>query len=692
MQISFFQSLRFRIPSLVLLGVIPPILIGIVYGSNRVDKIIEANFENQQSSKTEALAENVSRWTIMNILALQNLSRQPAIISLNATLQKPLLEEFVKTYNHLYLVSTIGLDGMNIARNDHKPLTNYSSRFYFKQAKAGKNITWEALVGKTSKKTAACLSTPIRQENTVVGVIQGCSNLEEIAQQVGAVKIGKTGYAIIVDNKGQVVAHPDPAFATGDKLADFSQFPPVKSLLEGKKGHFDFTDKDGKQWLSYSTFIENGWGVIIVQEKAEAFLQKQEFQQAVWTISLIIVTLITLIVFFITNRLVDPLTRLTKASSAFATGNLKQNIDIDRNDEIGILADSYNKMAGQIQESIINIESKAEEQKQQKETLEKEIIQLIDELQNAVDGDLTVRASLSSMEMSTVADLFNAIIDSLSDIAIQVKQSSTEVSSSLGENEQSIQLLAQQAFEETKQAQNTLNSVEAMSHSIEEVATNANQATTFADYAYKETQASTSAMDETVNSIVDLQATVGETAKKMKDLEESSQKIVNMVSLIEEIALKANLLAINASRAGDQGQEFKVFGEQLAILGEQSAVATKEITNIVTNIQLETQEVSQAMEKGNFQALNTTRLVESTKERLAQVLEHSYTINELMRSVSEATISQTDTSQLITQLVQQIAQQSEQRLHSSENLSQSMHTTANIAKELESAVERFKVK
>jgi methyl-accepting chemotaxis protein len=691
MQISFFQSLRFRIPFLVLLAVIPPILLGILYGTIRVDQIIEANFENQQSSKTEALAENVSRWTKMNILALQNLSRQPYIISLNGSLQKPLLEEFVKTYNHLYLVSTIGLDGMNIARNDNKPLTDYSSRFYFQQAKAGKDITWEALVGKTSKKPAACVSTPIRQENAVVGVIQGCSNLEEIAQQVGAIEIGKTGYAMIVDNKGQVVAHPDPAFATGDKLADFSQFPPVKSLLEGKKGHFNFTDEKGKQWVSYSTFVENGWGVIIVQAKAEALLQKQEFEEVVWIISLVIVTLITLIVFLIANRLVEPLTRLTEASSAFATGNFKQNIEIDRQDEIGILADSYHKMAEQIQESIVKIENKAEEQKQQKELLEQEIIQLIEELQNAVEGDLTVRASLSSMEMSTVADLFNAIIDSLSDIAIQVKESTTEVSSSLEKNEQSIQVLAQQAIAEAEQARNTLSSVEKMSHSIEQIATNANQATTFADYAYQETQASSNAMEETVSSIVSLQTAVEETANKMKGLEESSQKIVSMVSLIEEIALKANLLAINASRAGDQGQEFKVFGEQLALLGEESATATKEITKIVTDIQLETQEISQAMEKGNFQALNTTRLVESTKQSLTQILEHSYTINELMRSVSEATIAQTDTSQLITKLVQQIAQQSQQRLHSSQNLSQSMETTANIAKELESAVEKFKV-
>lgn len=150
-------------------------------------------------------------------------------------------------------------------------------------------------------------------------------------------------------------------------------------------------------------------------------------------------------------------------------------------------------------------------------------------------------------------------------------------------------------------------------------------------------------------------------------------------------------MAINAARSGDQGQGFNIFGEQLAKLGEQSAIATREIAQIVADIKSETQEVSEEMEKGNFQAVNTTRLVESTKESLEQVLERSRTINELMQSISQATVSQTDTSGLITQLMQQIAEKSEQRLTSSQKVSLSMQTTAQIAKKLTFAVEKFKL-
>jgi methyl-accepting chemotaxis protein len=695
MKISFFQSLRFRTPLWVLLGVIPPILIGISYGSSRTSKIIQANAEEQLASETQALSENVSRWAKMNVLALQNLSRQPGVISLDAKQQKPILEEFVKTYSHLYLASTTGINGINIARSDDEPPKDYNSRYWFQEAKAGKDITWEALIGKTSKKPAACFSTPIRQQKAVAAVVQGCSNLDEITQEVGAVKIGKTGYAIVVDNNGKVLAHPDPAFARGDNLADFSSYPPVKSLLDGAEGHLDFTDEQGTEWISYGTRLENGWGVVILQEKAEAFLQKQQFQKIASITSLSIVGLVVLIIFLIANRLVEPITRLTEASSAFAAGDLDRSVDLDRDDELGILADSFNKMTQQLKESIANLEKKADEQRQEKEQLETAIYTLLDEVSDATEGDLTVRASLSSMEISTVADLFNAIIDNLQEIAVEVKQSTNQVGFSLRENEEAIRILAEQAIAEAEETRKTLVSLEQMSQSIQEVAQNASQAAKISDDTNNTVLESSSAMDRTVDSILGLRTTVGETAKKMKRLGESSQKISQVVSLIEEIALKTNLLAINASveasRAGEQGQGFTVVAEQVGALAEQSAAATKEIAQIVAAIQMGTQEVTQAMELGTAQVVDSTRLVESTKQSLGLVLEKSQEINQLMRSISEATVSQANTSQTVTDLMQQIAELSEASSASSKQVAQSMVTTAQVAQKLESTVAKFRV-
>ncbi|MDJ0597546.1 MAG: methyl-accepting chemotaxis protein [Crocosphaera sp.] len=390
------------------------------------------------------------------------------------------------------------------------------------------------------------------------------------------------------------------------------------------------------------------------------------------------------------------LKQLTNFAGKVASGEPGVRLEqSDRQDEIGVLTRNLNEMAQNIETNLELRQQEAQQQRQEKEKLEQEIAQLLGDVGDAMDGDLTVRANTTSLEMSTVADLFNAIIDSLKDIAIQVKTSTTQVSSSLGDNEQSIQALAQQAIEEAEATRATLGSVEAMSHSIEAVATNANQAANLVNDTYRVTQEGAEAMDETVNSIFELRTTVGETAKKMKRLGESSQKISQVVSLIEEMALKTNLLAINASvearRAGKQGEGFMIVAEQVGALAEQSAKATKEISDIVEAIQKETQEVTQAMELGTSQVVDSTHLVERTKRRLERVLERSQTINELMQSISEATVSQTDTSRTVTELMQQIAQQSQERLTSSQTVAQSMQETAQVAQTLEATVEQFKV-
>lgn len=401
------------------------------------------------------------------------------------------------------------------------------------------------------------------------------------------------------------------------------------------------------------------------------------------------------LIILLSRQFTKPLINLSAITQQAAEGNLDVEASLEGTLETRTLANNFNNLVKQVQDSLKQQQALTEEQRQERERLEREIFQLLDEISDATEGDLTVRASLSSMEMSTVADLFNAVIDSLQEIAVEAKQSTSQVGSSLKENEEEIRKLAERAITEAKETRDTLISIEQMSQSIREVAANASQAALLADDTNNTVLESSNAMDLTVDSILNLRTTVGDTAKKMKRLGESSQKISQAVSLIEEIALRTNLLAINASveasRAGEQGQGFTVVAEQVAALAEQSAAATKEIAQIVAAIQVETQELTEAMETGTTQVVDTTRMVESTKQSLGVVLNKSQEINQLMRSIAQATESQTDTSQSVTKLMQQIAQLSEASSLSSKQVAESMVATAEVAQKLESSVAKFKV-
>lgn len=401
------------------------------------------------------------------------------------------------------------------------------------------------------------------------------------------------------------------------------------------------------------------------------------------------------IILLLAQQLSRPLTDLSDKTQEVAKGNLDVIAKIEGTRESRSLASNFNLLISQVKNLLKEQTNIAEQQRIEKEQLELAIYTLIEEISDATEGDLTVRANLDSLELSTVADLFNAIIGNLQDIAIEAKESSGQVGNSLKQNEQAIRLLAEQAILESQETRDTLRSVALMSQSIQEVATNASQAEKITDDTYNTIVSSTSNMDLTVNSILALRNTVGETAKKMKRLGESSQKISQVVSFIEEIALKTNVLAINASveagRAGEYGQGFTIVAEQVGALAEQSAAAIKEIASIVAAIQTETQEVNQAMESGTTQVVETTRLVETTKHSLNLVLEKSQEINQLMGSISQSTVSQADTSQNIISLMQKIAQLSGNTSKSSTEVAQSIAETAKVAAQLESTVGQFKV-
>lgn len=362
--------------------------------------------------------------------------------------------------------------------------------------------------------------------------------------------------------------------------------------------------------------------------------------------------------------------------------------------QIGFALDQANLLE-QREQARIAAELASQEQRQQKESLQLQLLELLSDVEGAARGDLTVRADVTVGEIGTVADFFNAVIESLRGIVTQVKAAATQVNTSLGENEGAIRQLSLEALKQAEETTRTLDSVEQMTRSIQQVAENARQAAAVARTASTTAEAGGLAMDRSVQNILNLRETVAGTAKKVKRLGESSQQISKVVSLINQIALQTNLLAINAgieaARAGEEGQGFAVVAEEVGELAARSAAATREIEQIVENIQQETASVVEAMELGTSQVVEGTHLVEDAKQSLNQILEVSRQIDQLVQSISTATVSQAETSQAITELMKDIARISESTSNSTLQVASSLQETVGIAEELQASVGTFKV-
>ena len=362
--------------------------------------------------------------------------------------------------------------------------------------------------------------------------------------------------------------------------------------------------------------------------------------------------------------------------------------------QIGFALDQASLLE-QVEKSRQQAEAISQEQRQQKELLQQQLLELLAQIEGAAGGDLTVRAKVTAGEIGTVADFFNAIIESLRQLVTQVKKAAGQVNISVGENAGAIQELADEALRQAQEINRTLDSVEQMTRSIQAVATSANMAADVARTAFTTAESGSMTMEDTFQSILNLRDTVTETAQQVKLLGESTQQISKVVSLINHVAMQTNVLAINAtieaSRAGEAGRGFSVVAEEIGQLASKSAAATKEIEQIVEAIQLETSKVVRAMELGNNQAIASAQQVEDSKQSLGLILAESHQIYQLVQSISSATVSQAQTAQAVTSLMKEIFSVSEGTSDYSRQISHSLQRTVEVARQLQVSVGTFKV-
>jgi methyl-accepting chemotaxis protein PixJ len=306
-----------------------------------------------------------------------------------------------------------------------------------------------------------------------------------------------------------------------------------------------------------------------------------------------------------------------------------------------------------------------------------------------------VRARVTPDEIGTLADSYNSTITSLRKLVLQVQAAAVQVTGTTTQNQQAVQNLSTEALQQAEALARTMGQIQQMATSIQEVSVSAQQVEQAVQQASLTVQSGDQAMDRTVEGFGVIRETVAETAKKIKRLAESSQKISRVVSLISNFAAQTNLLALNAAieaaRAGEQGRGFAVVAEEVRSLARQSAQATAEIEKLVEGIQAQTREVAIAMEQGTEQVVVGTRLVNDTRASLKLIATASSQIEVLVKSIAQAAYSQATASERITGSVQDVAQMAQQTSKESIATVQSLQELQLVAQALQSTVGQFKV-
>ncbi len=404
-----------------------------------------------------------------------------------------------------------------------------------------------------------------------------------------------------------------------------------------------------------------------------------------------------------TLALSQTVTRQLKAStsdlqtklSAVAQGDWGVKAIEFSDDEFGQLAKSFNRMTHFIESSTRDSKRKADDQEKAKEDLQRQVIRLLDDVEGAARGDLTVQAEVTADILGAVADSFNLTIYNLQKIVKQVKVAAQEVNKGAAENEEFARGLSSDALRQAEELAATLNSVQMMTTSIQEVADSARAADQVAQRASEAALRGGESVESTVAGIMQIRETVAETTRKVKRLAESSQEISKIVGLISQIASRTNLLALNASieaaRAGESGRGFAVVADEVRQLADRAAKSSKEIEQIVLQIQGETSSVMTAMEEGTQQVIEGTQRAEQAKDSLKDIIQVSEQIKQLVGSITKATSEQTETSRYVGQVMQSVELTAQETSQEAQRVSDSLRNLVGVARDLQSSVERFKV-
>lgn len=395
------------------------------------------------------------------------------------------------------------------------------------------------------------------------------------------------------------------------------------------------------------------------------------------------------------RAVVKPLQQLQKTARLVAEGDLLVRFTPGSRDEIGQLAATFNKMAIDLQRGIAFAQEEMSRQQQDKELLQEEIIRLLDEVEGASQGNLTVKAEVNASLTGAVADAFNVTISSLRDIIAQVKQAVQKVNLAALNSENFARGLSNDALHQAEEIFTSLTAIQQMTLSIQQVAQNARRTENVARQASMSAERGGQAVDRTVESILGLRETVSETGKKVKRLAESTQEISKIVGFIHQLSSRTNLLALNASieavRAGEAGRGFAVVADEVRQLADRAAKATREIEQIVLNIQSETGAVMQAIEKGTQQVVAGTQLAEQARQSLDEIIEVSVQIDTLIVEISLAASEQEQTSCMVAGVMENVANSAQNTSIESLQVSDALQGLVRVAGDLRASTDRFQV-
>ncbi len=486
--------------------------------------------------------------------------------------------------------------------------------------------------------------------------IQELKKIIGFQKQIEMYGIGKSGYAYVIDSKGIVLYHHDPAMVG----KNVNEIPVLKPLAEKSEGFFKYKYEGNELYASFSTYNDLKFIATVPTKDFQNELNK--IMTSLIMISLATVGIIVIVVVLIAMRLLKPLMEVTDKMLLAGNGDFAQTLApgiLKRRDEIGKLGNSF--------------------------------VHMTDNLK-----DLLGHISLNSDDVNASG---TELIETVKEMNVQVDRANTatqEIAAGMEETAAAIQEISSSSHHIVGFTNDLLEESQVGEGNSEEVAQRAH---------IMKTEAEKSKSDA-VSLYEKRQIAIRESIEKGKVVDQ----IRNMSDSIQAISDQINLLALNAAieaaRAGEHGRGFAVVAEEVRKLAEASSQSVSQINGLVGEVNLAFKELSNNSEDllsfiddkviSDYEKLVGSSLqyqsdAELFREKMQSFRIHSNKINEAIMQVSDAIESVAGAIEETTASSMEITGNMDAVSHSIKGVVRVADHQSELSKDLNANIQKFKL-